>query len=66
MEYIPIYKYMVYYSANPVGIKVFNENKEVLGEFLGTDITDGTIFVYDGQTYNNEDPKKCFVELTIN
>lgn len=61
MDTIPLYSYIANYSPNPIGITLYNKNNEEIGQFLGTDIIDGYVYVHDGHELHSKDMKECFV-----
>ena len=61
MDVIPLYSYIANYLPNPIGITLYNEKKEEIGQFLGIDIIDGYVYVNDGHQLQSKDMKECFV-----
>ena len=61
MESIPLHSYITNFSPNPIGITLYDtENKEI-GQFLGTDIIDGYVYVHDGYELHTKEMKECYV-----
>jgi hypothetical protein len=61
MDKIPLYTYMAYYQANPIGVTLYNEKEQEMGRYIGTDIIDGSIFVDDGSGTMIAEIEECFV-----
>jgi len=65
MDFIPLYSYIANFAPNPIGVTLYNEKQEEIGQFLGTDIIDGYVYVHDGHELYSKDMKECFVSEEV-
>ena len=61
MDSIPLYSYIANFSPNPIGITLYDNLNQEIGQFLGIDIIDGYVYVHDGTELQSKDMKECFV-----
>lgn len=61
MDSIPLYSYIANFSPYPIGITLYDNQNQEIGQFLGTDIIDGYVYVRDGSELYTKDMKECFV-----
>jgi hypothetical protein len=61
MDSIPLYSYIANFSPNPIGITLYDNDNQEIGQFLGTDIIDGYVYVHDGTELHTKEMTECFV-----